>query len=860
MKMLYGGKLALKLLISSMLMFLLNPVSAMQNDRWDSLMEQAAAEWQSANIGTALSVAQQAVFQGQYENADRHMTSLALLAQIAQDAGQYLIAERALREAIELIDRVPGPVRMEKAVLHNNLGALLDLVGDLRGAELNYRSALHLYRQLPEAGNESYFSLLSNLAGLLARMHDDQRAGQFYSEAEIYLPHVSATAVATFNSNFGALLHRQGLSDAARQRLLLGLSGLPPLPEQPLLRASILHNLGTLEAEANHLDIAAEYLTQSEAIRRNRLGLLHPDRARTLASRALLHFKKDEATFALKDAREATEIAAISLGGLSGAISSQASSQSRRDWRETLATHLLLLHKYEADTPGRAAEALDVMQIPKHGEMAKVFARALLGAGGDLGNRLQAIAQAIKSFEEREQSLASILQSAPPDQAREVEARAAIAAQRIELERLQADLARHHPGYHELIAGQSVPLKHVQSTLGADEAVLVYFSTLNATFGVVITKEAAQFELLNATQASLAATVKQIRQSVEPRRADLNRFAFNQSAQLYQTLLQPFAAILEKKSVWFVVPDGPLESLPFALLVKAPFSETQSKNWHKAAWVVREHASVVVPSLSALSLARAMPDRVSASKPLLAVANPSFGRGQPEASEERGMAVDTIWRDFSISATDPSKRLANPERLRRLTPLPDTADEAAAIAVALGGGDLLMEMEANEQVLKQNDLTQYRNLVFATHGLMATDLVEFGEPALVMTPPLKASPENDGLLSASEIAQLKLNADWVLLSACNTAAPDGTPGAEGLSGLAKAFFHAGARNILVSHWSVVSASTVELTTGAFRQLQRNPGISKARAVQRSMLELMDQNPSYRHPMYWAPFIIVGDGR
>jgi len=82
-------------------------------------------------------------------------------------------------------------------------------------------------------------------------------------------------------------------------------------------------------------------------------------------------------------------------------------------------------------------------------------------------------------------------------------------------------------------------------------------------------------------------------------------------------------------------------------------------------------------------------------------------------------------------------------------------------------------------------------LTFATHGLLAGDLKGLSEPALVLTPPKEGTELDDGLLTASEVAQLKLDADWVILSACNTAAPDGTPGAEGLSGLAKAFFYAG---------------------------------------------------------------------
>jgi CHAT domain-containing protein len=135
------------------------------------------------------------------------------------------------------------------------------------------------------------------------------------------------------------------------------------------------------------------------------------------------------------------------------------------------------------------------------------------------------------------------------------------------------------------------------------------------------------------------------------------------------------------------------------------------------------------------------------------------------------------------------------------------------------------------------------------------------EPALVLTPPQEASPDNDGLLTASKIATLKLDADWVVLSACNTAAADGAPDAEGLSGLAKAFFYAGARSILVSHWSVVSKATVKLITDAFAELQKNPEIGRAEALHRAELAMLDPNnpPEFAHPLVWAPFILAGEG-
>ena len=131
----------------------------------------------------------------------------------------------------------------------------------------------------------------------------------------------------------------------------------------------------------------------------------------------------------------------------------------------------------------------------------------------------------------------------------------------------------------------------------------------------------------------------------------------------------------------------------------------------------------------------------------------------------------------------------------------------------------------------------------------------------MLTPPAEGTPEDDGLLTASEVAALKLNADWVVLSACNTAAGDGRPDAESLSGLARAFFYAGARSILVSHWPVWSDAAVDLTTRAFAAIRDDPGLGRAGALQRAMLDTLAAATDYRHahPAYWAPFSLVGEG-
>jgi CHAT domain-containing protein len=201
--------------------------------------------------------------------------------------------------------------------------------------------------------------------------------------------------------------------------------------------------------------------------------------------------------------------------------------------------------------------------------------------------------------------------------------------------------------------------------------------------------------------------------------------------------------------------------------------------------------------------------------------------------------------------------------------LPDTAHELRCVAKSLGAASAAIHtgVDATETLVKaastEGRLENYRIVHFATHGLLAGETQQIdkslAEPALVLSPPAARQKDDDGLLTASEVAQLKLNSDWVILSACNTAAGD-RPGAEALSGLTRAFFYAGTRSVLVSHWPVNSTAAVALTTGAFNAMNRDKRIGRGEAMRRSIAALVEGRRSWEaHPAYWAPFVIVGEG-
>jgi CHAT domain-containing protein len=351
--------------------------------------------------------------------------------------------------------------------------------------------------------------------------------------------------------------------------------------------------------------------------------------------------------------------------------------------------------------------------------------------------------------------------------------------------------------------------------------------------------------------------------------------------QLHETLFGQLADLIKRKHL-FIVPSGSLTSLPFHVLITAtPKAAIPAgyEDYGAAAWLARTHGISTLPSIASLRALRRI-DKSIASNPYIAFGNPlltgrhgvdrrawdkqacgALDRPAPERVAEARELIRTTGL-FSRSG------LADVAEVRRQSPLPETADELCDVARSVGAkpDDVYLGARATERAIKalsaDGMLSQARVLHFATHGLLAGETEYFiknrAEPALLLSPPEQASEEDDGLLTASEVAQLKLNADWVIMSACNTAGA-GKPDAEALSGLARAFFYAGARALLVSHWAVDSESAVALTTQAFADMRANPKLGRAAALQHSMLALIDRGGRFRHPANWAPFVVVGEG-
>ena len=440
------------------------------------------------------------------------------------------------------------------------------------------------------------------------------------------------------------------------------------------------------------------------------------------------------------------------------------------------------------------------------------------------------------------------------------------------------DLEARFPDYAVLINPKAPGLQAIQRALGSDEALVGFYFTERRGLVFVVPKS-GPVTLVDTplSRSALAKRIKHLRAALEPDAAtvgDVPAFDVDVAWTLYRELLHPARRVLDGAARLIVVNDAVMGQVPLAVLPTekpdaAADNELLFAEYRKVPWLARRWSTAVVPSEASFIAGRSVPASPRTRRDLVAFGDPAFAPGQPEGIEEasavshetRGLRL----RRRSTPATINLRRAGLPD----LPPLPDTRDEVEAIAVVLGANlaeDVFVGRSASEGRVKGSDLSDRRIVVFATHGLVPGDLDGLDQPALALSAPQFDQSGEDGLLTLSEILSLRLDADLVVLSACNTGAGDGA-GAEAISGLARGFLYAGARSILASGWPVETSSARLLTTTLFERQKKDRG-AWPDAMRRASLNLVDEGVyrladgraafSYAHPLFWAPFFVVGD--
>ncbi|WP_284619256.1 CHAT domain-containing tetratricopeptide repeat protein [Aquabacterium humicola] len=469
-------------------------------------------------------------------------------------------------------------------------------------------------------------------------------------------------------------------------------------------------------------------------------------------------------------------------------------------------------------------------------------AAALRGASGD--EELRGLVRDDQDAQHEMQALqVSLAQGGndapPPEAAQKMRARLVELEQRRAQVRVQ--VRARYPAYDQLASPPQPNTSAVAQLLAGDEALVFLLPREHEVLVWAITaQDLPQFVRVELAARQLEALVMRVRKSVEFGRGPLPKFDVDAARQLHDRLIAPVAPALAKARHLVIATSGPLGSLPFAALVTGDAAPDGTLPWLMKRWTIGQ-----VPSVSAWLSLRALPPARPAPEPLIAWGDPAFAL--PGA---RGAGAST--------------RAGAAFRYGDLPPLPESRDELQGIATSLkadAGRDLLLGAAATrDSVLaasRNGTLARKRVVVFATHGLVSGDLPGLQQPALALAAAPGDKTPLAPLLTLDDVLALKLNAEWVVLSACNTAAPDGR-GDEALSGLARGFLYAGSRTLLATHWAVETESAKRLTTATFEHRATNPGARKAESLRQAMLALAG-TPRYAHPAYWAPFVLLGDG-
>jgi CHAT domain-containing protein len=742
------------------------------------------------------------------------------------------------REALDIRTRLQRPDELSIAYTRQNYASALELLGDLKGAAQNLGQALAIFRRRLPATDTQIAALVNRQAILLQLQGNNLGAEQ----------------------KFGQALQLYRSNDTAQKAAL----------------AATLDDFAINQVRSGRFEKASSFLEEALSLRQSVFGHEHATIARTLSNLSHVQWLRGAYADSLKNARRASEIT-IANGSTDTAA------------RLRLQRHLLSAWAVASSTgqeanPNLTEEAFAIVQLATRSDVATTVARTGIrfsASNPELRDALKKIDDLDKEIVGLEQGLAHVLTlSADVANLEFSKARARIFELRSRRQQLLDTIESSFPEYSRLIRPKPLSIAQTRSLLDSDEALIVIAHGFEEIWLWCVTREGAIWRKLDASPDEVERSVKALRKSLDiepadgPRGANPLLFDLGLAHELYLKLLGPISTIVKAKSRLIVVRSGPLTTIPLhSLVISKPAvakpNYQQSEIYRDADWLVRHNAIAALPSVESLATLRRKSKPREGRKPLIGFANPLPSPnfiGPPASASptvRRGTRAASIRSGLSDAISEARPRDMTPLRqfLAR-EPLENSERELRKVGEIVGADqqDLFTGARASEAAVKAGKLSEYRIVYFATHGYVAGSFDQ-AEPSLALTVPENPSESDDGLLTASEISQLDLDADWVVLSACDTAGGI-QKGADGLSGLARAFFHAGARALLVSHWSLDDQSALELTTSLFQRLSADPTASRAHALQGAMLEQINgarggENLWSAYPGRWAAFELIG---
>ena len=856
------------------------PVAMVLNNLTKVYEDQSRFDEVEASAKRALAIREQALGPNHPDVA----ASLNNLAHLYERLGRYAQADALFRRAIEIWEKSLGPKHPHLASALLNLGSVYASEERLDEAEALYKRSLGIREAVFGPNHSEVATLLNNLA----QIYEAQgRYGDVETFAKRALDIVTKS-LGPGNPDTAKVMRKLGVAYEAQGRFpeaegqfnrALDIFTKALGPDHRFL-ATVLINKAHLLQRQRRFGEAEELYKRALAINERSRGANHPESARVLNDLAVLSTIRPEPANAVAYSRKAT--AAV----LAHAAPGELGERQQRDAGGLIEQRGSYFVNHVGSLAAAARAGLEPASALGHEafEMAQWANQSAAAAAiQQLGPRFAANNDALAALVRQNQDLSAYWRdrdraliealSKPGSSAGQVETiRRQLAETETKLSAVKARLQKEFPDYAALASPKPVKLEAVQKLLAAGEVLVLILTGEKESYVFAVKRDGFEWRTLPIGREDLATKIAEFRRGL-----DLNtmqQFDLNAANQLYQALFGPVDAFIKDQGHLIVVASGALTAVPFHLLVtekpqaltpppnsQAP--EEHAAGYRDAAWLIKRQAVSVLPSVASLPPLRSLARKDDGTKPMIGFGDPVFNPAQVQEGDRRSTrtrgtrgrvrSYTDYWRGAGLDRA----MLAN-----TLPQLPDSADELRIVAQALGVSpdDILLGRDATVTAVKRAALANYRIIYFATHGLVAGDIKGLAEPSLALSLPANPTEDDDGLLKASEVAQLKLNADWVVLSACNTIAGE-KPGAEALSGLARAFFYAGARAMLVSHWEVASDAATRLTTSAFAILKADPSLGRAEAMRRAMLAfLVDRASSENaYPAVWGPFAVIGEG-
>jgi tetratricopeptide (TPR) repeat protein/CHAT domain-containing protein len=851
--------------------------------------------------------------------------SLHNLAALDNEEGKYAEAEDLYKRALAIQEKAFGAAHPSVATTLSMLGLVYVAQGKNDVAEQLTKRVLAIREKTFGTNHIEYGIALNNLALIYSTQQKYADAEPLYQRALSIAQQVFGAddpEIATAVGNLGDLYQAQGKFADAQQLYEKSLAIREKIlgPSHPQVAHALVMLAGAYFDQGKR-DEAERVYQRALAIHQNALGENHPFSAVILQQLANLYQREEKPAQALDYSRRALA-AIIAHAGMEREVKQHTGGsrglieQRAIDFRG----HVVILNAVRqqgiepADT--LAPEAFEAAQWAV--QPAAATALAQMAAREVTGTSL--LAQLVRERQDLErqwhgadQRLNAALGRGDADAASRL--RRELSGVDGRLKDIDARLQHEFPDYAGMTNPKPLSVAETQRLIGPDEALVFWIVARWESYVFALTHDRFAWKSIplgreaKDAREAIGAKVAALRRGLdvdalrrglervdctqtEAERRGLSRhecgsmlareceeadkrglaradcstsgrelFDLGLAHELYDALLGPVEPLIKDKKHLIVVPSGALTALPFHLLVTqtpAPAASGDLAAYREAQWLIRRQAVSVLPSVASLKALRMFARKDEAKSPMVGFGDPVFNADdENKPAQDRAVVASRsyseFWKGVDIDRTMLGKALPR---------LPETAAELREVAKNLGAPEnsIHLRADASESTVKRTPLADYRVVYFATHGLVAGEIKGLAEPSLALTLPSQPSDLDDGLLTASEVAQLKLNADWVVLSACNTIAGD-KPGAEALSGLARAFFYAGARALLVSHWAVESNAAMRLTTSTFDILKSDPALGRAAALRRAMLAYMNDttNPLNAYPALWAPFVVVGEG-